>query len=132
MSIALKMESNTPDLQYWNLLKKILEQLGHHGMSPEESGTQMSNGMNDAKCSSSFANGECLRSLSISKLIDNMGKLPALSRSKGISAYRTSFGSDADYDGRVPPGVPRAMASVEELQISEEAFEFLNLAVQNL
>ncbi|KAK0487934.1 hypothetical protein IW261DRAFT_1415544 [Armillaria novae-zelandiae] len=140
--IALKTESNAPDLQYWNLLKKILEQLGHHGMSPEESGTQMSNGMTMQVFIVRLCKWRAPQVTEHLKLIDNMGKLPALQGRKASRPTERVW-SDTDYDGRAPPGLPRAMyndawlkdlsrASVEELQISEEAFEFLNLAVQNL
>ncbi|KAK0474581.1 hypothetical protein IW261DRAFT_1422875 [Armillaria novae-zelandiae] len=139
--IALKTESNTPNLQHWNLLKKILEQLGHHRMSPEELSTQMSNGMT-MQVFIQLCKWRVPQVTEHLKLIDNMGKLPALQGQKASQPTERVW-SDADYNGRVPPGLPRAMyndawlkdlsrASVEELQISEEAFEFLNLAVQNL
>ncbi|KAK0220643.1 hypothetical protein IW262DRAFT_1461978 [Armillaria fumosa] len=118
--IALKTESDAPDLQYWNLLKMILNQLGHHGMSPEESGTQMVNGM----------------------AMQTVGELPSLQGQKASQPSKRIY-SDTDCNSRVPPGLPRAMYndawlkdlsrfSVQELQILEEAFKFLNLAVQNL
>ncbi|KAK0483116.1 hypothetical protein EDD18DRAFT_1362087 [Armillaria luteobubalina] len=140
--IALKTESDAPDLQYWNLLKKILEQLGRHGMSPEESGTQMDNGVTMQVFIVQLCKWRAPEITEYLKLIDDMGKLPAL---QGRKASRPSnrVHSSTDCDIRAPPGLPRAMyndawlkdlsrASIEELQISEEAFDFLNIAVQNL
>ncbi|KAK0430166.1 hypothetical protein EV421DRAFT_1913272 [Armillaria borealis] len=136
--IALKTESGAADLKYWKFLKKVLTQLGTDGMSQEESGCQIVEGRPMQVFIVKLCEWRAPQIPKYLELIDKTAKDMAGRRSRMTTRVPST---EIDNSTDAPPNLPRSMynaewlkklsrSRVEALQVSEEVFELLSVAIQ--
>ncbi|KAK0442448.1 hypothetical protein EV421DRAFT_1950745 [Armillaria borealis] len=137
--IALKTESGAADLKYWKFLKKVLTQLGTDGMSQEESGCQIVEGRPMQVFIVKLCEWRAPQIPKYLELIDKTAKDMAGRRSRMTTRVPST---EIDNSTDAPPNLPRSMynaewlkklsrSRVEALQVSEEVFELLSVAIQH-
>ncbi len=136
--IALKTESGAADLKYWIFLKKVLIQLGTDGMSQEESGCQIVEGRPMQVFIVKLCEWRAPQIPAYLELIDKTAKDMAGRRSQMTTRVPST---EIDESTDAPPNLPQSMynaewlkklsrSRIEALQVSEEVFELLSVAIQ--
>ena len=144
--IRIKASQESIDLQTWEYFRKLLNKLSIGGMSSEEAGTEK---LGD-RTLSVYRVKLCLwRAEEIGdylRIVDNAGNVPGLGATKGAKSAPRVKTTTSGQSG-APAGLPRKMYDPEwlkkeekerpfyvedDLRVSEEAFDLLVLATENM